>query len=514
VITRREQTRGANERQGQTSLAGRPAAATQPAPAGSAAGANLAHAGIVLTGAAAEAHSVPDGARANSEANANSNAAANETTLAAQPGQAIDLAIVLELVNGRNPAVMYARERIQEAYAKLDAAQALWLPSLRAGVNWNKHEGRIQDVAGQVFEASRGSYFAGFGADAVGAGSPRVHGLLAAFHLADALFEPQIQERAASAREWGSVAATNDAMLAAVLAYLELQGAYQQVAIAREAQENTRALARLTGDYASTGQGVAADDDRARAELALRDNDVERALEAVEVARARLARQLRLEATLPIEPREPVVTPIDLGAARKPATDLVAHGLTHRPEVAEQSFLAGEAAQRLKRARYAPLVPSLVLGVSYGGLGGGFGSSYGDFGDRLDVDAVAWWEVKNLGQGDRAGRREARSRLNQAHWRTAATLDRVAAEVVEARAQVESREKQRATAELGIRAAESSLARNLERIRNAQGLPLEALQSIQALAQARREYLRVVLSYNEAQFRLHHALGWPSGPIE
>jgi outer membrane protein TolC len=54
----------------------------------------------------------------------------------------------------------------------------------------------------------------------------------------------------------------------------------------------------------------------------------------------------------------------------------------------------------------------------------------------------------------------------------------------------------------------------MERIRNAKGLPLEVLQSIQALNQSRLEYLRAVTSYNEAQFRLHRALGWPIRPTD
>ena len=59
--------------------------------------------------------------------------------------------------------------------------------------------------------------------------------------------------------------------------------------------------------------------------------------------------------------------------------------------------------------------------------------------------------------------------------------------------------------------AQQSYDRNLERIRNVQGLPIEVLQSIQALDTARREYLRAVVDYNTAQFRLHRALGWPIG---
>ena len=103
--------------------------------------------------------------------------------------------------------------------------------------------------------------------------------------------------------------------------------------------------------------------------------------------------------------------------------------------------------------------------------------------------------------------------MRQAQWREVAALDRVAREVIEAHAQAEARRAQLATAEQGIRSAESSYTRNAERIRNVQGLPLEVLQSIQALAQARREYLRVVVSYNEAQFRLQRALGWPVSAV-
>ena len=67
-----------------------------------------------------------------------------------------------------------------------------------------------------------------------------------------------------------------------------------------------------------------------------------------------------------------------------------------------------------------------------------------------------------------------------------------------------------ATAQAGITAAQHSYERNLDRIKNAQGLPIEVLQSIQALAQSRREYLRTVIDYNRAQFSLHRALGWPA----
>ncbi len=63
--------------------------------------------------------------------------------------------------------------------------------------------------------------------------------------------------------------------------------------------------------------------------------------------------------------------------------------------------------------------------------------------------------------------------------------------------------------ELGVESATDSYKRDLERIHEGQGLPIEVLQSLQALDEARREYLRTLADYNEAQFRLQRALGWP-----
>ena len=203
------------------------------------------------------------------------------------------------------------------------------------------------------------------------------------------------------------------------------------------------------------------------------------------------------------------VVPLSLRDVSGSMQELVAEGLSHRAEICEQRQLVAEACERLKREKHAPLLPSVLLGVSYGGFGGGKGADFRQIGNRLDADAIAYWEVRNLGLGEKAARDEANSRVNQARWREIAMLDRIAREVVEAHQQVTARQRQLATAEEGVQAADSSFDRNSERIRNAQGLPLETLQSLQALALARREYLRTVTDYNVAQFQLQRAIGWP-----
>ena len=432
--------------------------------------------------------------------------------LTADGGRPITLLAVLEAVDRENPNVNLARMRVEEAYAQWDRADALWLPSLRAGLNYNKHEGRIQDVLGSNVETSRGAFYSGLGANAVGAGSPSVPGVYANFHLSDAVFQPRIASEVAAAREANAEAVTNDFLLQAAQAYLELLRATQDLAIAREIRDLAARLESVTESYSRTGQGLASDHDRAATELALRTNDAVRAEEAVQVASARLAQLLSLDPTMPLAPQEPAVMPLDLMPAEDTVQGLVALGLGNRPEVRESDALVGEAIRRLQRERFAPLLPSVLLGVSYGGFGAGLGGDIEGHGDRFDADAALWWEIRNLGFGERAAKDQMQAQIDQAQLRQVAILDQVAREVVEAHTQLASRKRQIEVAENAVRVARSSYDRNLERIQNAQGLPLEVLQSIQALGQAQREYLRVATDYNLAQFALQRALGWPSGP--
>jgi outer membrane protein TolC len=424
-------------------------------------------------------------------------------------GAPIDLSSALQIAAGENPQVAFAQQRVSEALAQLRSARVLWVPSIRAGANYNKHEGTIQDVAGNIIETSRGSVYTGFGAQAVGAGSPAVPGLLVNFHTRDAIFQPRIAERTMGARRQAERTVLYDLLTDTALAYTDLLEAAQLDAVQEETLANTQGLAELTASFARTGQGLAADADRARAELSLQQIEAHRAAETVQVASARLAQLLSQDPTQVILPMEPVIAPIELVPLDQRRADLIATGLTNRPELAESRWLVAAAVERLQRERYAPLVPSVLLGLSYGGNGGGLGSDIENFGDRMDFDAVAFWEVRNLGFGEQAAREQARSQIAQARWQQVQLMDQVASEVAQAHAQVTGRRQQIDLAQQGIAAASDSYRRNTERIRNAQGLPIETLQSIQALNSARRQYVRAVADYNRAQFSLQRALGWP-----
>jgi len=426
----------------------------------------------------------------------------------------IDLPTALRLADAENMQVNIAREQVQQAYAEYRSAAALWLPSLRAGTSWNRHDGPMQATDGTIQQVSRDSLWAGLGAFPIGSGTVPIPGIFASFNVADALFQPLASQQRWGARESGATVTRNNTLLDVSLGYLELLRAAQDVAIAEEVRDKVAGLSRITDEYARTGQGLQADADRMHVELSLRENDIRRTQESLAVASARLTQLLHLEPCLRLVPAESAVVRLCYVPTNAACAELVAQGLSNRPELVQNRYLVGEAVQLLRRQRMVPLVPSVLLGASYGGFGGGIGSRIANFNDRVDLDAVAWWEVRNLGFGESAARQGAASRVRQAEMQVLATMDLVAREVTESYSQLQFREQQIETARRAVQFAAESYDRNLARIQSGQGLPIEALQSAQALLQARREYLRSVTDYNVSQFTLQRALGWTVGGLE
>src|SRR5262245_12852849 len=89
----------------------------------------------------------------------------------------IDLASALQLANARAIDVAVAAERIRLAAAQYDRAHVAWLPTIQLGIDYFRHDGRIQDVQGNIIDTSKSSFMLGAAPNAV-------------FALSDAIFAP------------------------------------------------------------------------------------------------------------------------------------------------------------------------------------------------------------------------------------------------------------------------------------------------------------------------------------
>ncbi len=432
-----------------------------------------------------------------------------ETVPASGNVSSMDLGTILSMIGGQHPAVGFARWRVQEAYAEQTRAETLWLPSIQAGVSFHQHNGNLQASNGAIQDVNRSSLQAGLGTGAVGAGTTPNPGIVARFHMADAIFAPAIAEKNTWANSHAATAAMNDQLLAASLAWLELLTSEQRVAILTDSLERTDQLSKITIDFAEAGQGLQSDANRMTTEKSLAKTRLISAREQAEVASVRLVEAVSGNSGQRIVPIEQIVVPIQLVSVSDNPGELISQGLRFRPELEEAQCLVASACERYRRQKYAPFVPSVLLGMSQTGFGGGQGTTSNNFNNRLDLDAAVTWELRGLGYGEQAARRSTAAQVEQARFRQVRLMDQIAREVSEAHTQVRFRQERISVAEQGIESAEESVRQNLDRIRNGQGLPIEALQAIRALEDARLGYLLAVSEYNEAQFRLHRAIGQP-----
>jgi outer membrane protein TolC len=339
-------------------------------------------------------------------------------------------------------------------------------------------------------------------------------GLSSVLRFSDAIFEPRAANRVVAASQADVQTATNNAVLAASEAYFDLLLASGLLAIEREATANAHTLAGITASYAKSGAGLEADHQRILTELDRRRGNIEDAVGQLEVVSANLVRLLVLDPNQVLAPVEPGETVFRLLPDETPLDDMIVQGLHQRPELASAQELVQATLLRLKQARLRPLVPSLAFSYAGGGFGGGPNAFFGNFGTRGDATVSLFWELQNLGFTDRAIARRSQAEHQTAALRLIKVENQVAADVTTAYKARLAASRRMVQAAPAVTKGLESVRLNMLNIQRGAGLPgatrpIEVLQPIQALAQARIDYLNAVLAYNRAQFRLYRALGQP-----
>lgn len=430
----------------------------------------------------------------------------------------INLATALQLANARSVDVAVATERVRLAAAQYERAHVLWLPSIQFGVDYFRHDGRIQDVQGNIIDTSKSTFMLGAAPNAV-------------FALSDAIFAPLAARQVVQARRAGLQAATNDTTLSVAEAYFNVQQARGELSGALDAVRRAEEVVQRAEQVRTQGRAPEVEVVRTRTELSRRRQAVHVARERWRMASAELTRLLRLDAAAVVVPLEPPHIQVTLVGLDQPVNDLIAAGLTNRPELAAQQALVRAALEQWRQEKVRPFVPSILLrgaatnpaGTLAGGLfGGGRNDEMGRFGARGDFDIQLLWQLDNLGFGYRGRVSERRAEHQLALLESVRLQDRVAAEVAQAHAQGEAAMARVKEAEIGLKEATFSANENVKsmtetrRVGNLDLLiirPQEVIASLQALALAYGDYYAAIGDFNRAQFRLYRALGQPAQMI-
>lgn len=420
----------------------------------------------------------------------------------------IDLPTALSKVDTGHPMVQQAMWRVYEAQAKQQRAAAMWLPSIQAGMNYHKHDGNYQAIDGSIVDINNNSMQAGLGAGAIAAGTTTRPGLVAQFHLADAIFLPKAADRIVAARQHGEWIVKNQAILNIAIAYLDLLDAYQDESLMLASVSRLKELAKITEEYALVGKGLVADAQRMNTEVSLAETRTLGLKEKKLSASTRLARSMSQSNAGVFIPADERALPLDLVDTSMTEQEDIQLALCQRPEYGEAKEQLASVEALLEREKSAPYVPNLQVGYSTGRFGGGLGTNFGNWGGRYDIDALMTWELRNLGIGEQAARDERKSQVRQAMLSMQVLYDQIVQQITEARAQVAVRREQIDICEKAVESANESYRKNLDRIRQGQGLPIECLQSAQALEACERAYLKAISDYNRAQMQLLWARGW------
>jgi outer membrane protein TolC len=425
----------------------------------------------------------------------------------------INLPAALALAGASPIDIQIANERLEAAAAALERADLMWLPNISVGVDYFRHDGRIQDVAGTVFTTSRSSLLLGAGPNAV-------------VPVTEAIYAPLVARQVVEARRAEAQTARNDTMLRVAEAYFNVQQARGEVAGSIESLRRAEELVSITQKVAPE-LAPSVEVNRARSESARRRYAVESAYERWQVAAAELTRLLRLEPGTLVEPAEEPALAVQLVDVSVAPDQLIPIALTHRPELAAHQAAIQAALARVEQEAARPYLPTLALrgvasqtpGLAAGYFGGGLNDQMSNFGPRFSVDLQAVWEFQNLGFGNQTLVREREAESRQALLQLIRTQDQVTAEVVQAHARAKRAANRLRVALQGVADAAESAEKSLRGLvpgkRVGEQLvllvrPQEAVAAVAALDQAYRDYYAAVGDHNRAQYQLYRAMGQPA----
>jgi len=437
----------------------------------------------------------------------------------------IDLASALRLAGIENLELVVARQRVEAVVALQQLAAAQILPNLNLGTNFDSHTGLLQQSSGKILNVSRSALYAGAGANAVAAGSVSIPGLQYNLNVSESIYNYYVNRQRAEAARFASQAAENEVLLKVASAYTDLLRARALRSVALLTRNDAREVARLTKNYALTGDGRQADAERAATELARREAAVVESDARIGQASRRLSELLNLDSTVQLRPVESQLVPQPIVPNQVPLPQLLTIALLDRPELKSRQAAIRGALLELDSAKMLPFSPQMIAGFSGGVFGGGsnlVASStppvvglppnqprFGNFDDRLDIDLVLYWSLRNMGLGNKALIDAARARARNADFEQLATLDRVRYEVADSFVRTHARFAEIETRSRGVVSGAEAFSEDMIRVKGREGRPIEVLDSLRRLSDSRRDYLDAIIEYNQAQFDLYVALGKP-----
>jgi outer membrane protein TolC len=414
-----------------------------------------------------------------------------------QPSNApypIDLPTALKLAGARNLDIQIAREQLVDTRARYSSALARFFPWIAPGIAVRAHDGKLQDVQGNIIDVDKYSY------------APGVN-LVAEVNVGNALYDSLAAKQLVRAADHAVDIQRQESVLAASQAYFDLALARGSIGVARESvriNDDYEAQLRHAVDagIAFKGDALRVAVQRQRSELNLRQ-----ATEQQRVAAARLAQLLHLDPAVELLAEETDLAPLTLIETNAALDVVVQRSLAFRPELKQSQALLGAARDAKNGATYGPLLPSVGAQAFFGGLGGGRRGVSDSFGAQEDYLFGLNWRLGPGGLFDFTRSRSTESGLRLARLSHEKLRDELTRQAVVAFTRWQSLGDQVGFARAALAAAEDALRLAQQRKEFAVGIVLETIQAEQDLTRARQDFLKTIADWNKAQYELLRIMG-------
>lgn len=448
----------------------------------------------------------------------------------------ITLATALRLSDARPLIVALAQAHAWIAEARLQRAQAYWVPTFYMNAAYLRHDGPIDFNRGLNIPQGTnalGQYDPGSFGKPLNQNLNWFYGGVSLYQvasMADAIFLPLAARQDVNARRWDIQTAKNDALLRTARAYFDVHRYRGRYAGALYTVERGRQLVAAI-DALRRDLVPAVEVDRARNLLADLEQQAVSAREEWRVASAELTRVLRLDPRAVVEPLEHDHLQITLIEPSRSLDELIPLGLANRPELAAQQAMVQASLVRIRQEKMRPLLPSVLITgwqapggmtTQLGVFGTGRGSSMNNWSLRDDVSLQLIWQAESFGFGNAARIKRQRAVQSEALAELYRRQDDIAADITQTQADLQSAAARVVQAERALREGLITFNKNLDGLGQTQRFdnilqqvfrPQEVVNALQQLQVAFDEYFNTVADYNVAQFHLFHALGYPAQDI-
>jgi outer membrane protein TolC len=419
----------------------------------------------------------------------------------------IDLTSALRLAHEQNTELAIQLEKVKQAELGQNMAWYQWLPTVRAGFSSADQDGHLQNTNGTVQHVDRTASSRGFGLPTVGTGLSPQPGLALELDLAEGIFQPLAASQRLKAALAEETEARQNLALQVAGAYYELVQSKRMMTIAGEAANNAGNLHKVTTDFAEAGEGLLADAERAAVESLIQQNKLESARVRATAASGRLVQLLRLNDQAELVPVDSMIVPLSLFPVEPHLDSLINKALTNRPELKRYEALVKAEEASLNQESWGMLIPKLGASYSDSRYKGGPSGSVSSYADRNESSVAVYWELENLGFTSWAKKQSQESRLREAQARENQAESDIIADVNLALSQYRAAGKQVEFLKEAVDRARNAFELSLDRIYENQGLPLEALQAMKALAEVESLYLNASAQRNLSQLYLLAATG-------